>query len=151
VNLFSGQTVPVIQPDLRGMRDWTTAALIKEVKQALAEHKPPIIPADNVDGEISSFLTRVYYEFRNLGITPQERALNFAGTNAFATASAISEELGQGRQLDTFEVTRSAVCRPDSDCWEIKLYFYNPRATSAWESRRVHASTIDVSDLIPVL
>ena len=32
---------------------------------------------------VENFLNRVYYEFRNLGVTPQERALNYSATNAF--------------------------------------------------------------------
>ena len=43
------------------------------------------------DDEILNFLNRVYYELRNLGIAPQERAINFAATNAFQTRQAFAE------------------------------------------------------------
>jgi cyanobactin maturation PatA/PatG family protease len=147
VRLLSGQTVPAIQPDLRGMFNWTTkdlaAALAKALDLEGEKHKAELI------AELNSFLDRIYYECRNLGVTSQDRALNYAGTVALLVATSLEDESKKGYRLDTIAVDRSAVCRPESDCWDVKLTFFNPKKQFE-ESRRVHFFPIDVSDVIPV-
>jgi cyanobactin maturation PatA/PatG family protease len=145
VKLFSGQTVPVIHPDLRGMFDWTTQALVAAVKDQLTG-----IQNVNPDDEINNFLQRIYYEFRNLGVTSRDRALNYTGTVAVVFGNAIQAELGQGYHLDTIDVQRSTVCRPESDCWDVMLTFYNPRSQMD-SARHRHIFPVDVSDVIPVV
>src|SRR5262249_36899295 len=71
VDLPSGQRLPILWPELRGMYSWTTAALTEAIRA-----KDP-----SAASEVGNFLERVYYEARNLGLTPQERALNFAATS----------------------------------------------------------------------
>ncbi len=52
-------------------------------------------------------------------------------------------------ELDSIEVERSPICRPESDCWDVKLTFFDP--TNRFErARQVHRFTVDVSDVIPV-
>jgi cyanobactin maturation PatA/PatG family protease len=69
--LMNGMTVPVIYPDLRGMYKWRSQDLIQATQEALSADAEKV-----TDDEILNFLNRVYYELRNLGIAPQERALN---------------------------------------------------------------------------
>jgi len=73
---------------------------------------------------VANFLQRVYEELRNLGTTPQERAINYAATNAFLVASVYKEAIEANMELDTIRVVRSPVCRPESDCWDVKLTFF---------------------------
>ena len=42
------------------------------------------------------------------------------------------------------------MCRLDSDCWDVVLYFFNP-ANVLGEARRAFRFTVDVSDVVPVL
>ena len=75
----------MIHPEIRGMCNWTTGALIQVSR---GPHRPSAPQADKQAyadkvGGIRSFLERLYYELRNLGVTPQERAMNYAGANAF--------------------------------------------------------------------
>jgi hypothetical protein len=86
---------------------------------------------------------------RNLGQTPAERAMNFSATNAFQTAAVFADPASHRMQLDTILVERSAFCRKDSDCWDVKLRFFNP--ANVLEARRVSRFTVDVSDVYPVL
>jgi hypothetical protein len=99
---------------------------------------------------VRNFLDRVYYDLRNLGSTPEERALNYAATNVFQidqlAESAIQDEL----ELELFEVERSPVCRPDSDCWDVKVYFFYPQR-HVQTVRKVFRFTVDVSDVVPVM
>ena len=78
------------------------------------------------DDDIFNFLNRVYYELRNLGVAPQERALNFAATNAYQTQVAFAESAGRNLALDTITVAKSPICRPDSDCWDVQLQMFDP-------------------------
>jgi len=145
VRLMSGQIVPAIVPDIRGMYSWSTTALIESLTDVL----PVDISLEQTREKIEDYLNRIYYDFRNLGITPQERALNFSATNAFQIGIAISQGTAEDKVLDTVEVEKSPICRPDSDCYDVKLIFFDPENDS--RSRTVFRFTIDVSDVIPVL
>ena len=144
IKLMSGQTVPVIVPEVRGMYGWSVAALIEDLRQAF----PAGPSAEDYGNKIREYLERIYYEFRNLGSTPQERALNFSATNAFQIADVMSTGTAADVGLDTITVEKSPICRPDSDCYDVKLQFFNLQ-----DSRRagkVYRFTVDVSDAIPV-
>src|SRR5208337_1892880 len=84
--LISGQTVPVIVPVIRGMYNWTTSALVEAVlgaapaADALEAVKTTWAKTEN---SLQNFLDRVYYEFKNMGVKPEDRAINYAGTNLF--------------------------------------------------------------------
>ncbi len=97
---------------------------------------------------LSSFLQRVYYDLRNLGQTSRDRALNFAATNTFQAASTFAQAIATGRELDTIEVEKSPYCRLNSDCWDVKLKFFDPE--NGHRSHKVFRFTIDVADRIPV-
>jgi cyanobactin maturation PatA/PatG family protease len=144
MKLLSGQTVPVIVPDVRGMYGWSVSALIENLTQAY-----PAGPSEeDYRSKIREYLERIYYEFRNLGVTPQERALNFSATNAFQIADVMSTGTAADIGLDTITVEKSPICRPGSDCYDVKLQFFNLQ-----DSRRagkVYRFTVDVSDVIPV-
>jgi cyanobactin maturation PatA/PatG family protease len=137
--LASGQVVPVIVPAIRGMYSWTPEALV-------AAQTPALTTAQA--GGLTDFLNRVYYAHRNLGVTPQDRALNFSATNAFQATRVISSVTGGNLDLDTIVVAKSPVCRPDSDCYDVELGFFNPN--NLQEARTVARFTVDVSDVIPV-
>lgn len=150
VKLQNGQVVPVIQPELRGMFSWSTPKLVTAVAG----------PAPTTDGEgtaayvekardIVNFLERVYYETRNLGVTPQERALNFAATNAFQVERIFESAIRDGMKLDGIAVERSPIARPNSSCWDVKLRFFNP-SRRLEQARKAYRFTIDVNDIIPV-
>ncbi|MCC5604711.1 PatA/PatG family cyanobactin maturation protease [Nostoc favosum] len=144
VKLLSGQTVPVIIPEVRGIYGWSVAALIENLRQVYSTG-----PSEEEYGnKIREYLERIYYEFRNLGVTPQERALNFSATNAFQIADVMSTGTAADIGLDTITVEKSPICRADSECYDVKLQFFNLQ-----DSRRagkVYRFTVDVSDAIPV-
>jgi len=101
---------------------------------------------------VRAVLDRVYYDrqFQNLGLMPQERALNYAVTNAFMVERAAESAMRDGLELDTIAVERSSICRPDSDCWDVQLFFYHP-ARQLEQARSVYQFTVDVFDDVPVL
>ncbi|MFD3506048.1 hypothetical protein [Nocardia sp. NPDC058666] len=85
---------------------------------------------------------------RNLGATSRDRALNFAATNAFQAASTFATALAAGMALDTIGVEKSPFGRIDSDCWDVKLRFFDPE--NSRRAKKVFWFTIDVSDPLPV-
>jgi subtilisin family serine protease len=171
VQLFSGQAVRVVIPNLRGMYAWNENALISSVLDKIrAKPKPEHDPSqektpeavkkgksekamaetiDNAANSLRNFLDRMYYDLRNLGQTSPERAMNFTATNAFQAAIAFSDAAAAGMQLDTIMTERSPFCRKDSDCWDVKLRFFDP--DDVLRARLVSRFTIDVSDTLPVL
>jgi cyanobactin maturation PatA/PatG family protease len=143
IRLMSGQTVPVIIPEVRGMYSWTVPALIDSLMEAT-----PTASRENVTGKLREYLERTYYDYRNLGITPQERALNFSATNAFQVATVMADAAIGDLGLESITVEKSPVCRPDSDCYDVKLQFFN--LVDNRRSGKVYRFTVDVSDVIPV-
>ncbi len=53
-------------------------------------------------------------------------------------------------ELDSIDVERSQLCRPDSDCWDVKLTFFYPERP-VQTLRKVYRFTVDVSDVVPVM
>jgi cyanobactin maturation PatA/PatG family protease len=149
VRLFSGQIVPVIQPvNTRGMYGWKTNTLIDHALEAVSQDGLESGQEGKIRSSLEGFLNRVYYDLRNLGKTSRDRALNFAVTNAFQVTATFSDTLVAGMQLDEITVDKSPFCRMDSDCWDVKLKFFDP--DNSQRSKRIFRYTVDVSDLIPV-
>lgn len=156
--LFSGQVVPVVVAQPRGLYTWSETKLVDAI---LAQVAAELGAADQntLRLTVRMLLDKIYYEFRNLGQTPQDRALNYAGTNAFAFAEGIASQgllsarviPGGGDQIftiDTITVSKSPYCRIDSDCWDIQITFFNPE--NSRNARAVYQFTIDVSQEMPV-
>lgn len=140
--LYNGTVVPVLKPVMRGMFNWDVNKLIKLLKPE----------TDAAKKAIKEFLKRIYYELRNLGQSQEDRALNFAGTNAYNAGQVFKDAFKDPKNplvLDRFEVERSPICRPDSDCWDVKMLFFNPKGIFQ-DARTVYRYTVDVSDVVPV-
>jgi cyanobactin maturation PatA/PatG family protease len=170
VRLFSGQVVPVIEPiNTRGMYSWKINSLIEATIHAIEifnrrNENPPLSEDQRkeVEDSIHNFLHRIYYDLRNLGQTSQERALNYAATNVFQFADGLVSVLSNKKrqsepnataqavtmQMESINVERSPFCRMDSDCWDVKIKFFDPENDR--RARRVLRFTVDVSDIMPV-
>ncbi|MEQ8465766.1 PatA/PatG family cyanobactin maturation protease [Coleofasciculus sp. E1-EBD-02] len=148
VELFSGEVVPVVTVNnVRGMYGWTVNALVNAALAAISNQFDPD-QAPLIQEALSAFLNRVYHDLRNLGQTSRDRALNFAATNIFQSASVFAEAIASFRQLDTIEVKKSPYCRINSDCWDVLLIFFDPE--NGRRSRRVFRFTLDVALNMPV-
>ena len=133
VRLMNGTVVPQLLPVWRGMYGWNTSDI--------AGPNPP--------ENFKEFLERIYNQFRNVGVSPQDRAMNYSAFNAFNTKKIFKEMAEKKMFLDTVSVDRSTICRPDSDCWDTTWTFFDPTATLT-TARKVYQYTIDVSDVVPV-
>lgn len=141
--LQSGQAVPAVRPELRCMYSWTTTAL---VESASGKHKPE---EKTAGAGVRRLLERVYNALRNLGIAPEERALNYAATNILNAVNSFKEAAGEKFEFDGVSVERSPICRPASECLDVKLSFFDP--DNVLRARRVFLYTIDVSGACPVM
>ncbi len=148
VKLFSGQVVPVVEiNNTRGLYGWKVNTLVDAAIASVQEQSNDA-EEDAIRRTLGSFLNRIYYDLRNLGTTSQDRALNFASTNAFQAASTFAQAVGAGYELDSIDVEKSPFCRLDSDCWDVKLKFFDPE--NSRRAKKIYRFTIDVSDTIPV-
>jgi cyanobactin maturation PatA/PatG family protease len=148
VELFSGQVVPVVKVhDLRGMYGWKVNTLVNAAMAAISRQVDEA-QAPLVRQALTSFLNRVYNDLRNVGQTSRDRALNFAATNIFQAASVFAKAIAERRQLDTIKVEKSPFCRINSDCWDVKLEFFDPE--SSRRGRKVFRFTLDVVLQMPV-
>ena len=148
MRLQSGQVVPIIVPSIRGMYSWATKPLVAHVLGARPEAATAQAAYDNQSAGLTNFLDRVYYDLRNLGITGEERALNYSATNAIQIADVIRSTTRDRLDLDRLTVRKSPVCRPDSECYDVEVSFFDPSNTNV--ANRVYRFTVDVSDVIPV-
>jgi len=168
--LFSGQVVPIVVAQPRGLFAWTTQqltdAVIEAIKAKQASQEPPqeLSAEDERNARIfvRNFLDKLYYQLRNLGQTSPDRALNFSATNAFQATETIVSAIDpvtaglipapKDRKgfytLDTVSVSKSPYCRFDSDCWDVRLVFFDP--VNVLQARLVFQFTLDVSDEMPV-
>lgn len=150
--LINTQVVPLVVPEPRGMYSWTTGALVKSV---LGEPPEQAVSADQralyerKAESVRGFLQKVYHELRNLGLSAQDRAMNYAATNAFQLERVSESIVGEAMELDSIEVERSPICRPESDCWDVKINFFYPERQVP-SLRKVFRFTVDVSDMVPV-
>lgn len=152
VRLLNGQTVPVIWPDMRCMYAWNTAGLIDAICG-----EPPGKAAKVKDRDqytrhceaVANFLERITHEVRNVGRDPRHRALNYAVTNALNVANIFEGALRDNMQLDGFDMEPSPICRPESECWDVILTFFDPDNRFN-RARRVYRFAVDVSDVCPV-
>lgn len=148
VKLFSGQMVPVVEPiGTRGIYGWKVNSLVSAAMEAVQAEATTADEA-TIRRTLDGFLNRIYYDLRNLGTTSQDRALNFSVTNAFQASQTFSEAVAVGMELDSITVEKSPFCRIDSDCWDVKLKFFDPE--NSRRAKKIFRFTIDVSDLIPV-
>src|SRR5262249_7626969 len=104
---------------------------------------------EHVRSGVTTFLDRVYYELRNLGRTPQARAINYAATNAFEVERVYEHAIRDGMELDAIEVEASSFGPRPGSCWDVKLVFFYPdRPLQA--VRRLYRFTVSVDDVVPV-
>jgi cyanobactin maturation PatA/PatG family protease len=169
VRLITGQVIPVIKPLNRGLASWNIVRLLEGIFDQL-QLSPET--RNLLQGSITDFLSRIYYDLRNLGQTSAERALNYAATNIFnatslwvglisnagqnpPTTTGLVREVTEAGQpstsilsLASIEVHKSPFCRMDSDCWDIVFKFFDPE--NVLRAKKVYRFTIDVSDELPV-
>lgn len=144
--LENGDTVKLIMPDPRGMYAWTTAKLITALR---GRTRSAGGSAPDPAADVENFLQRVYFEARNLGLSPQHRALNFVSTNALQVSEIYAHAIAEGFELDCINVEPSPLTRPRAEMWDVKLTFFQP-VHRLDHARRVYRFTVDVSDVVPV-
>lgn len=163
VRLFSGPIVPVVEVKSRGLYTWNENALVKGVVEAV-NHSTGVSKVahtdENLELTIRTLLDKIYWQFRNLGQSSADRALNYAGTNAFLfgkiadgvlSALYVPGKSDQPRNLyalDRVTVSKSPYCRPGSDCQDVIISFFDPE--DVLRSKVNYMFTIDVSDEFPV-
>jgi hypothetical protein len=99
--------------------------------------------------DLQNFMNRIYYEMRNQGVTPQERAINYAATQAYFTANVYTYAFSSGLNLQGISVAHSPLCRPGSECWDVTVNFFDPQQVVTM-AHKMFRFTIDVSDVKPV-
>jgi hypothetical protein len=165
VRLYSGQVVPVVVVQAQGLYTWNEALLVNSVVDQVAsdraDRKANPIDEDLVKTTVRAFLDKVYYQFRNLGSSAPDRALNYAATNAFQLTKAIADGFLSGRNvprpsdqpenlyaLDDITVTKSPYDRIGGDCWDVRITFFDPE--NERRARNVLLLTLDVAANPPV-
>jgi len=150
--LITGEELPIIYPEIRGMYSWDTSSLVVAVAG-----EPP---ANNASKEskqqfqsktegLRNFLDRVYYELRNLGQTSRERAINYSATNAFEIERIYETAVKEQMELKSISAEPSPHGRIGSDCWDVILTFFYPKRENQ-TVKRAFRFTVDVSDVVPV-
>jgi cyanobactin maturation PatA/PatG family protease len=152
IQLMSGQSVQIIIPEIRGMYNWTTNALVEAVCGKPSAPKK----GDEEDNyaqkaeSVKNFLERVYHELRNLGVSSEDRALNYSVTNALNVAKIFEARLKDQMQLDTVQVVESSIRKQGVERRDVLLTFFDPRRRQD-RARKIDRFAVDVSDIVPVM
>src|SRR5262249_39732057 len=144
VRLRSGQIIPVVVPRILGMFSWSAKVLAQHVLGPRPRGAEERAIHDSSSEAVINFLNRVYYDLRNLGVTAEDRALNYSATNMDQALEVLQAVTTFKLELDTIAVEKSPVCRPDSDCFDVKLSFFDPE--NERRADRVFKLTVDVTD-----
>jgi hypothetical protein len=150
--LLSGASIPVVTADLAGIETFSTDEMALKVLGP--QPREPGLEQTVYDQKmamINHFLDMAFYNLQNPGTTPQDRALNFAATNAFRLKEAFETAHGQRLVLQDIE-TRQRQSPPDRDWWEVRLtYCKGESAARSEEAARVFIFTVDVATERPVV
>ncbi len=147
--LYDGSVVDLLVPDLRGMSSWSmhayTEAIVSERKTLDAA-----ISDAQLTQEVSRYLAKIMFTIRNRGVTPEDRALNAAATNAFNVSPVITQAGREGMTLRDVRVERSPLNRAGSEYYDVLLTFFDP-AKRLEKAPLLARFTIDVADTVPVV
>jgi cyanobactin maturation PatA/PatG family protease len=146
VALYDGQIVDAVVPDLRGMFSWNTDRYVESLRATL---KKTEMSGERIERDMKRFFGKIQFSIRNRGLSPEERAINAAATNAFNISDIIVEAGEEGMTLRDVGVERSPVNRPGSEYFDVLLTFFDPRSKGDRAPLRSRF-TIDVSDTVPV-
>jgi hypothetical protein len=149
VFLPNGQELAVISPALRGIRAWSVAELLDEVFGPVSADEAERQQQEAERRQLQEALDRIYFEMRNPGLLPRDRAINYAGTNIIQLRTVFHQVTKKRMHLAEIESRQSSFCRPGSDCWEIRLIFFDAERRLE-RARLVCQITVDVSDVVPV-
>ena len=153
VQLLTGETLPVVDPDMRGTSEWSRGSLIKQIEDAATSMTRGLTPdqIQILQPIIGDLVDSLYEAVRNAGRAPDERALNFASTQLLGYIVASYQDLlNNPLELDGIPAPQpSAVCRTGSLCFDVEVSFFDP--VNIQKALTVVRQTIDVSDVVPVL
>jgi hypothetical protein len=157
VTLANAQQVEVIHPDLRGMSTWNTLRLLQVALDYPSKEPRAQVLAD-AWGFIARVTSRLYELVRNDGKTPQERAINWQATaflhqvRPLLGSSTFRMLVGGNEGLKAAAVNdiqvRPATCQESGGEYDVELSLFS--IESMLRGLTVIASTVDVSDVVPV-
>lgn len=147
--LYDGSVVDLLVPDLRGMNSWSVSAYT----QAIVDERRGLdaaIGEAQLTQEVSRYLSKIMFTIRNRGVTPEDRALNAAATNAFNVSPVITQAGREGMTLRDVRVERSPLNRAGGEYYDVLLTFFDP-AKRLEKAPLLARFTIDVADTVPVV
>jgi hypothetical protein len=174
VRLLSRAVVPVIEVMAKQVHLWFDNRIVDAVTSAFLNDKriamvgPGVDTSGTANDLVRAILNKTHAELRNRGLAPADRALNFLGTGLVHLGEFIKEPLFAGWELSDVEfrrdapaddlnfytlgrviVSKSPVDSINSNCWDVNLVFFDPRAPT--RAKACYVFTVDVSDRVPVL
>jgi len=86
--------------------------------------------------------TRIIELSRNRGLAARDRAVNFVAAHAHELSAV------EGLEIESIVAARSPLCRPESECVDVRLTFFDP-ANRLARPRRIVIVSVDVADEVP--
>ena len=149
INLTSGIEIPVIIPDPGCMYSWTSKALLDAVCGKEPKKGEDLEVYQAKKETVSDFLNRVYNrEILNLGISSEDRALNYSVTNIMTVVDVISDALEKDLRLDKIVVQPATVSFKNSVSMDVILKFNHIERRKLG---REYQFTVELSGKCPVV
>jgi hypothetical protein len=156
VTLANGEQVQVIHPELRGMSTWNTLRLLQVALDYFPGTRGEALAG--AWGFIARVTSRLNELTRNDGKTPQERALNWQATSFLhqirphLRSTTFRDIVGGKDGLNSAAVNdiqvRPASCQESGGEYDVELSLFS--VENVFRGITVIASTVDVSDVVPV-
>ncbi|MFT5758999.1 MAG: cyanobactin maturation PatA/PatG family protease [Alteromonadaceae bacterium] len=176
VQLFNGSKVPLIEVSLSSLKPWNKSTIVNNVlnnafdggdlKEYIAQRYSTVSgnteQKEALKGDISLQINRalekIYHELKNNGVSEEERAINFVGTNIFQLAQIfntvfelkeVNGKLLTKYEFDSYKIQKSKVQRPTSILMDVTLSFFELDKEN--KPMKCYRFTVDVSDINPVM
>lgn len=175
VQLYNGSRVPRVNVAISGISPWNKSNLIEQQVNAAtsgtrftdylshlsttdSNTKKLELLSDEVHESVERALEKIYHELKNNGVSEDDRAINYVGTNILTLVDVFSDvfevvvENGKFHtryEFDTAIVETSKVQRPTSILKDVVLRFFEP--SNLDKAYKCYRFTIDVSDINPVM
>ena len=157
VTIVSGETLTEIVPDMRGTHSWSFVNMHRLINDTILASTDAAVHESmhHIMSRFDDLIMHLDEVVRNRGLSPQDRALNYAATHLVNILPSLGSDLVVKKDgiVSTFELdgvgtpVKSSIGPPGSDCWEVSIAFFNP--DNAFAARVIIAQAIDVSDIIP--
>jgi cyanobactin maturation PatA/PatG family protease len=146
--ISTGATLPIVVPTLRSMFTWTMEALVEALLGDRPKGRSSGKSESITKAAMRSVVDRVLNDYVNLGVRPEDRALNYAITDVSRLGQIVRGAADEGVAFVKVMVEPSPVTPQERQWFDVVWTFVDPQNDRGLKQH--HRFTVDVTDVSPV-